>query len=114
MRALKEILRTGLLPSEVQEIADGGPLQVRCASVDKGKRCLEIFDAAVDVDLAVYSGACPKHGRQNFCITIQGQAGVAAFVATDQDFKDLEESRKPAKPEVPIVVPDPTPEDLTP
>jgi hypothetical protein len=106
MRSHIEILKTGLLRSEIEEIADGGPLQVRCAAHVKkvsGElvRCPEIFDVNVNVELGVYQGSCPKHGSQNFCITIMGSAGVANFVATEQDFKDFEASKAIAPPEPP-------------
>lgn len=114
MRAHTEILRTGLLHSELEEIRDGGPLQVRCSVVARRVdgslvRCPEIFDVTVDLNLAVYTGSCPKHGGQNFCITIMGSAGVANFVATEQDFKDFEASKQPAPPE-PQPAPEPGPE----
>ena len=98
MRGKDEIIRTGLLREELEEIKAGGPLTVRCAAVESGKRCLEIFDVTLDVELVVYSGSCPKHGPENFCITIQGTAGVAAFLATDLDRKALEASKASPPP----------------
>lgn len=103
MRGKDEIIRTGLLKSELEEIAAGGPLEVRCPAIvplvklGKTARCLEIFEVSVNVDLGVYQGSCPLHGLHSFCITIQGAAGVAAFVASDDDRKALAESKKPAE-----------------
>lgn len=74
------------------------PIEVRCPLPKRpgvSNRCGIKFAVEFDEELAVWTGACPEHGAQNFCGSVSGSAGVDQFRAREDDPENKEEA-KPA------------------